>query len=51
VPVPGLFMSPVNYADVLKDAGEIGAFDPEKASPLAAIARTRAGAVDSRSAG
>jgi pimeloyl-ACP methyl ester carboxylesterase len=42
VPMPGLFMSPTDYAEVLKDAGEIGEFDPASASPLAAIGRTKA---------
>ena len=42
LPVPGLFLSPQDYTNVLADAGQLAGFDPAKASPLAAIAHTRA---------
>ena len=42
VPIPGLFLSGHNYADVLVDAGRLAGFDPAEASPLAAIRHTHA---------
>jgi pimeloyl-ACP methyl ester carboxylesterase len=42
LPFPGLFLSDADYAEVLKDAGEIASFNPDDANPLAAITRTHA---------
>jgi pimeloyl-ACP methyl ester carboxylesterase len=42
LPIPGLFLSDGDYVEVVTAAGKIAGFDPDAASPLAAIGKTRA---------
>ena len=42
LPIPGLFLADADYADVVTRAGKIANFDPDAASPLAAIQKTKA---------
>jgi pimeloyl-ACP methyl ester carboxylesterase len=42
LPIPGLFMSAADFDSVVNTMGQVAAFDPDAASPLAAIRKTDA---------
>ncbi len=42
LPIPGLFFSDAFYSEILASGGKLAAFNPDAASPLAAITHTHA---------